>query len=194
MFSPFLQLDKITDLHKYLIIMYFVFIILQQEDESQKSLPLNEQKENSLEKDLSRSEISNWKKMFIFIIWFHLVSFFVSIFIPLAITNEKTGNLNIFIFIPYSISFIPICHFHIFPFLVKPYSCLPGYCSSIYGKSIIGNNNSVARACAMDPNCKAFRYSSQNGFGFLCDNLDRKKGYDDWELCGFWSGKMITNW
>ena len=53
MFSPFLQLDKITDLHKYLIIMYFVFIILQQEDESQKSLPLNEQKENSLEKMLT---------------------------------------------------------------------------------------------------------------------------------------------
>ena len=44
MFSPFL-LDN-WDLHKYLIIMYFVFIILQQEAESQKSLPLNEQKEN----------------------------------------------------------------------------------------------------------------------------------------------------
>jgi len=129
----------------------------EQEDTSRKSLPFTEPKENSLQKDLNRCDISNRKKIIIFIF---IVCAAISIIIPLAITNEKTVN---------------------------PYSCLPGYCSSMYGKSIHGNNNSVALACAMDPKCKAFRYSSQNKFGFLCDSLDRKKGYGDWELCGFWS-------
>ena len=78
----------------------------------------------------------------------------------------------------------------------KSYTCLPGYCSSFYGKSIHGSNDSVARACALDPMCKAFRYSTQHGFGFLCNNLIRKNEWeladrqDDWELCGLWSGKL----
>ena len=78
----------------------------------------------------------------------------------------------------------------------KPYKCLPGYCSSFYGKSIHGSNDSVARACALDPMCKAFRYSTQYGFGFLCNNLVRKNGWeltgwqDDWKLCGFESGEL----
>ena len=72
--------------------------------------------------------------------------------------------------------------------LVQPYSCLKGYCSSFYGNSIHGTNDSVALACGRDPKCKAFRYSSQHGFGYLCNDLVRKQGYDDWESCGFWSG------
>ena len=73
---------------------------------------------------------------------------------------------------------------------VEPYACKSGYCSSFYGSSIHGTNDSVARACAMDPMCKAFRYSNQNQFGFLCGKLDRKKKYDDWEYCGFHSGNL----
>ena len=75
-------------------------------------------------------------------------------------------------------------------FLVKPYTCLLGICSSMFGSSIRGNKDSVARACAMDPRCKAFRYSSQDGFGFLCDNLDRRQGHGDWKVCGFRQGKL----
>ena len=41
----------------------------------------------------------------------------------------------------------------------------------------------------MDRKCKGFRYSSQHGFGYLCHDLVRKQGYDDWEYCGFWSGE-----
>ena len=78
----------------------------------------------------------------------------------------------------------------------KSYTCLPGYCSSFYGSSIHGSNDSVARACALDPMCKAFRYSTQNQLGFLCNDLVRKNGWelsnwqDNWELCGFWTGKL----
>lgn len=72
---------------------------------------------------------------------------------------------------------------------MKPYTCRPGFCSSFYEKLIHGTNDSVARACAIDPNCKAFRHSSQNEFGYLCNHLDRKKGYGDWKLCGFWPGE-----
>ena len=75
--------------------------------------------------------------------------------------------------------------------LVHPYQCRRGYCSSFYGNSIHGTNDSVARACEMDPKCKAFRYSSRHGFGYLCNNLYRENSlYDDWELCVFWSGEM----
>ena len=76
-------------------------------------------------------------------------------------------------------------------FLVKPYSCLRGYCSSFYGNSIHGTNDSVAKACEMDPKCKAFRYSSHHGFGYLCDSFYREYGvYDDWELCGVSLGEL----
>lgn len=74
--------------------------------------------------------------------------------------------------------------------LSKPYVCRPGYCGSFYGSSIPGTNDSIARACEMDPKCKAFRYSSNNGFGFLCSDLDRRKAYDDWEFCGSLSSKF----
>ena len=76
-----------------------------------------------------------------------------------------------------------------FYFQVKPYSCVSGYCTSLYGNSIKGSKESIAMACAIDSNCKAFRHSSKNGFGFLCDEADMKYGYDDWKLCRFGSGQ-----
>ena len=67
---------------------------------------------------------------------------------------------------------------------VIPFRCSSGYCSSFYGRPIIGSNNSVAMACKTDPKCKAFRYSVTNGFGFLCDKTDQEGDYyDDWKLC-----------
>ena len=83
-------------------------------------------------------------------------------------------------------------------FTVKPYTCLRGICSSFYGNSIHGTENSVARACEKDPECKGFRYSSQFGFGYLCNSLKVKqetdtidsKEIDDWKLCSFWSGTI----
>ena len=81
---------------------------------------------------------------------------------------------------------------------VKPYSCLRGICSSFYGNLIHGTNNSLAKACANHPECKGFRYSSQLGFGYLCNNLKvkqdvhtiDKKEIDDWQLCSFWPGMV----
>ena len=79
---------------------------------------------------------------------------------------------------------------------VKPYTCLKGFCFSFYGNAIYGTNNSVARACEIDPKCKAFRYSKNHGFGYLCHDLQRLH-YDDlhwednkWEHCGFWKGEL----
>jgi len=107
-----------------------------------------------------RCKISNCMKILILIATTVILA---SIIIPLAVTNVEKESFG------------------------TPYTCLPGYCSSFYGNSIQGSNNSVAYACAIDPTCTAFRYSSKNGFGYLCNKLERKKRYDDWELCGFWS-------
>ena len=46
-------------------------------------------------------------------------------------------------------------------------------------------------ACAIDPKCKGFRYSSKNGFGFLCSNFDAYEGYDDWKFCELNSGEIL---
>ena len=53
----------------------------------------------------------------------------------------------------------------------------------MYAKHIHGSNDSVALACARDSKCKAFRYSANNSFGYLCNDSDAKSGHDDWELC-----------
>ena len=73
---------------------------------------------------------------------------------------------------------------------MSSYTCRHGYCTSIYGHPIYGSRHSVATACAMDSNCKAFRHSNKNGFGYLCNDNIRKKGYSDWNMCGFWSGNF----
>ena len=79
---------------------------------------------------------------------------------------------------------------------VKPYTCLKGFCFSLYGNAIYGTSNSVARSCELDPKCKAFRFSKIHGFGYLCHDLDRREGpiehWEDhnWEFCGFWKGKL----
>ena len=67
--------------------------------------------------------------------------------------------------------------------LVGPYKCFVGRCSSMYGKHIKGNNDSIALACAMNPNCKAFRYSAKNYLGYLCNDSDARNSYEDWILC-----------
>ena len=84
-------------------------------------------------------------------------------------------------------------------FSARPYTCFSGYCSSFYGTAIKGSNDSIATASAMDSKCKAFRHSTANGFGFLCDDADvkdgnygrlrKKGGYEDWKLCRIGSSK-----
>ena len=80
---------------------------------------------------------------------------------------------------------------------VKSYTCLKGYCISFYGNAIYGTNNSVARACEMDPKCKSFRYSKYHGFGYRCHDLERTEAKSEqhwedhkWQLCGFWKGEL----
>ena len=118
----------------------------------------------------------------------------VATIVPLTVKEEETGismiissysdfHYFIFEYIRY------ISHYKII-FLEKPYSCVRGYCSSFYGNYILGTNDSVAKACEMDQSCKAFRYSSQHGFGYLCYDLDQKRGYDDWVFCGGSSGEI----
>ena len=68
---------------------------------------------------------------------------------------------------------------------VTPYICHDGYCSSMYGNLIHGSKDYLAMTCATDSKCLGFRYSSKYGFGFLCETLEIKEGYDDWKICGF---------
>ena len=73
----------------------------------------------------------------------------------------------------------------------KP-KCYDVYCSTMYGKIIWGDDDSVAKACSVDPKCKGFSHSLKNGFGFLCSSLDVKAQYDDWKLCKFQNGKVLN--
>ena len=52
-----------------------------------------------------------------------------------------------------------------------------------------GSNDSVAKECAKDLKCKAFRYSLKYGMGFFCSETDAhfQSQYDDWKLCSFGS-------
>ena len=83
--------------------------------------------------------------------------------------------------------------------LVNNYTCRNGYyCSSFYGNSISGSNDSIAMECSSDVNCSAFRYSPKNGFGFKCKDSNptsyvESYGYEknDWTLCKFDSGKNM---
>ena len=78
--------------------------------------------------------------------------------------------------------------FYILFILAKQYSCQPRICSlASDARSVRGNKDSVAWACSMDSNCKAFRHSSKHGIGFLCNPSDNQTddGYEDWELCSF---------
>lgn len=49
----------------------------------------------------------------------------------------------------------------------------------------------MALACAKDTNCKAFRYSANKGYGYLCNNTDARYGHDDWVLCNMDPGELI---
>ena len=58
----------------------------------------------------------------------------------------------------------------------------------------------VAIACAMDPNCTAFRYNPKIKLGFLCKEFDTRHtseiaryDEDEWKLCKFDSGKSISD-
>ena len=59
----------------------------------------------------------------------------------------------------------------------------------MYSKHIRGDNDSIANECAMDPDCKAFRYSEIKGIGYLCNDYDGRNGYEDWVLCEIEPGK-----
>ena len=67
--------------------------------------------------------------------------------------------------------------------LVNSYTCFQGYCDSIYGKHIKSTNDSLALECSKDPKCKAFRYSTKYGLGYLCNDFDVRNAYEDWLLC-----------
>ena len=72
----------------------------------------------------------------------------------------------------------------------KPYTCFDGQCSSsFYGQSMKGSNDSVAKECAKDPKCKAFRYSLKYRIGLFCSETDAHfRSYsEDWKLCSFGS-------
>jgi len=77
--------------------------------------------------------------------------------------------------------------------VVNNYTCFNGYyCSSFYGNSISGSKDFIAMECSSDVNCRAFRYSPKNGFGFKCKdshptNNGMSYGYEknDWTLCKF---------
>ena len=88
--------------------------------------------------------------------------------------------------------------------LANDYTCFDGYyCTSFYGNSIRGNNDSIAKACSLDSNCKAFRYSWKKGYGFKCKKFEPKSTMvneivrliageyeqDEWSICRFGSGK-----
>ena len=83
-----------------------------------------------------------------------------------------------------------------FLFSAKPYTCFDGQCSSsFYGQSMKGSNDSVAKECAKDPKCKAFRYSLKHRFGFFCSETeatffrDFQSHFEDWKICTFGSSK-----
>ena len=53
-----------------------------------------------------------------------------------------------------------------------------------------GSNDSVAKECAKDPKCKAFRYSPNHRIGFFCSETDAlfQNPSEDWKICSFGSG------
>ena len=79
------------------------------------------------------------------------------------------------------------------------YTCHDDYfCSSLYGRSIRGSNDSVAMACSKDSDCKAFRYNPKTKLGFMCKEFDPKHSLPkyvegDWKLCEFDSGKISSD-
>ena len=86
-------------------------------------------------------------------------------------------------------------------FSASNYTCHDDYfCSSLYGRSIRGSNDSVAMACSMDSDCKAFRYNPKTKLGFMCKEFDPKHTSTiplykegDWKLCEFDSGKISSD-
>ena len=73
-------------------------------------------------------------------------------------------------------------------FSAKQYTCFDGQCSSsFYGQSMKGSNDSVAKECAKDSKCKAFRYSLKHRIGFFCSETEAsfQSPFEDWKLCSF---------
>ena len=83
-------------------------------------------------------------------------------------------------------------------FSVEKDSCTSGYCSPFYDP-IIGSIDSVAIACAIDPDCKGFRYHQKIELGLLCDEetitfttnetIESGYSYHDWIACWFDNGE-----
>ena len=95
-----------------------------------------------------------------------------------------------FNFIYYSVAALNITNLRIYLLSAKEYTCLDGQCKrSFYGNSVKGSNDSVAKECAKDPKCKAFRYSLEHRIGFLCSETDAmfQSPHEDWKFCSFGS-------
>ena len=91
----------------------------------------------------------------------------------------------------YSVTQFDITNLGINLLSAEKYTCFDGQCTnSFYGNSVKGSNDSVAKECAKDPKCKAFRYSPNHRIGFFCSDTDAlfQNPYEDWKLCSFGSG------
>ena len=98
---------------------------------------------------------------------------------------------SIFIHWYYSVAASNITHLGIYLLSAKKYTCFDGQCRrSFYGNSVKGSNDSVAKECAKDPKCKAFRYSLKHRIGFFCSETDAlfQNPSENWKLCSFGSG------
>ena len=90
----------------------------------------------------------------------------------------------------HSVAAFNITNLGIYLLSVEKYTCFDGQCDNLfYGNSVKGSNDSVAKECAKDPKCKAFRYSSKHRIGFFCSETDAyyRSPYEDWKLCSFGS-------
>ena len=63
------------------------------------------------------------------------------------------------------------------------FQCKKGYCYPAYGNPINGNSEDVAGACSMDKGCKAYQYSSDNGYGHLCSAITDAGLWGDYLNC-----------
>ena len=91
----------------------------------------------------------------------------------------------------YSVTPFKITNLGIDLLSAKTYTCFDGQCGrSFYGNSVKGSNDSVAKECAKDPKCKAFRYSPNHRIGFFCSGTDAlfQNPSENWKLCSFGSG------
>ena len=101
-------------------------------------------------------------------------------------------GFNLIILLYYSVTPFKITNLGFDLLSAKKYTCFDGQCGrSFYGNSVKGSNDSVAKECAKDPKCKAFRYSLEHRIGFLCSETDAmfQSPHEDWKFCSFGSSQ-----